>query len=512
MAVKPSTRGLVVGENDLKHKNAPLAAEWHPTKNLGVTPDQVLSTTEQKAWWLCQSGHEWEANVRNRSVVGAGCPFCSGRRVSVGENDLATTHPELASEWHPTKNGSILPSEVSAGMGKKYWWQCSNGHEWDQTLNHRSRLGAGCPVCSNRRIVLGVNDFATRFPEHKEKWHPTKNGTTEFSSLSLGRPKMYWWLCDEGHAYKSSPMNLVKGRRCGVCANRQVELGVNDLTTTHPQIASQWDYEKNGGLYPTQVIATSSRPLWWRCNVGHSWRATGEARVASSGCPICGNKTRTPVVGQNDLATTHPEIARMWHISKNGSITPEMVFAGAREARWWTCEKGHEFRATGSSLAEGAGCGVCANRQVQVGINDMASTHPELARQWHPVKNLPLTPESVIGSHSGQLWWICDSGHEFVSRGQKRASGTGCPVCQNQKLLTGYNDLETVNPDLAEDWHPTKNGELVPSLVICGGHRKYWWICKEGHEWRTEITGRLAGTGCPSCAKSGFDPTKPGVL
>jgi hypothetical protein len=142
----------------------------------------------------------------------------------------------------------------------------------------------------------------------------------------------------------------------------------------------------------------------------------------------------------------------------------------------------------------------------------MAHTHPELAKQWHPTKNLPLTPESVIAAHSGKLWWVCDEGHEFTSTGQKRASGTRCPFCINQKLLAGYNDLATVNPSIAREWHPTKNRDLTPETVLGAGHRKYWWICDQGHEWRAQITDRLLGTACPGCAQSGFDATQPGIL
>lgn len=28
------------------------------------------------------------------------------------------------------------------------------------------------------------------------------------------------------------------------------------------------------------------------------------------------------------------------------------------------------------------------------------------------------------------------------------------------KLIPGVNDLATVNPELAKEWHPTKNGNL----------------------------------------------------
>lgn len=511
--IKPSKRALISGQNDLAHSMPLLAAEWHPSKNEGVTPEQVLAKTEQKAWWLCERGHEWEANVRNRSVLGAGCPFCSGRRVSPGENDLVTTHPHLAAEWHPIKNSPSLPSEVSAGVGKKYWWQCTEKHEWEESPNARTREGRGkCPVCSNQRVVAGVNDFATRFPKFASMWHPTKNAGTEVASISLGQSKKYWWLCTKGHSFRCTAVNLVRGRSCGVCANRQVERGVNDLATTHPALAAQWHPEANGNLLPVDVIASTSQLVWWLCEEGHKWKAKGEWRLSSPGCPVCGNRTRTPVAGVNDLATTHPELARRWHPSKNGETTPKEVFAGARAARWWICEKGHEFRATGESMVNNVGCGVCANRQIQVGENDMATTHPNLASQWHPTKNLPLTPLEVIGSHSGKLWWICDEGHEFISTGQKRAAGSQCPVCINQQVLTGFNDLATVNPDLAKDWHPTRNGRITPEIVLCGGHAKYWWICEEGHQWKTDISSRLRGTGCPSCAKSGFDSTKAGLL
>jgi hypothetical protein len=582
--VKPSKRGLIVGNNDLLHKSPQLAKEWHPTKNLGVTPSEVLSTTEQKAWWTCELGHDWEANVRNRYVLGSGCPFCSGRRVLVGQNDLVTTHPKIAAEWHTTKNKPVLPTEVSAGVGKKYWWQCKEKHEWNQSPNARTNMGLGCPfcsgrkvsvgqndlvtthpkiaaewhttknkpvlptevsagvgrkywwqckekhewletpnartrkgrgncpVCSNRRIVAGVNDFVARFPELSKKWHPTKNVGLDITSVSLGQPGLYWWVCEQGHAYRCSASNLVRGRGCGVCANRQVEPGVNDLETTHPELAAQWHPEKNGDLLPSGVIATTSRSVWWLCEFGHTWISKGEWRVRTPGCPVCSNRTRIPVIGQNDLATTHPKLAKMWHPTKNNGTTQQMVFAGAGEARWWICSLGHEFRATGDALVSGVTCGVCANRQIQVGVNDMQTTHPDLATQWHPVKNLPLTPQSVIGSHSGKLWWVCQKGHEFISTGYKRSQGTGCPVCLNQKVLTGFNDLSTVNPHLAQDWHVTKNGGLTPDKVLCGGHGKYWWVCKEGHEWRTDITSRLAGTGCPRCANSGFDSTKPGIL
>lgn len=96
-------------------------------------------------------------------------------KLIVGQNDLATVNPNLAAEWHPSKNGSLLPSQTTAGSNKKVWWLGKCGHEWEREICERSK-GHGCPVCSGRSLQPGINDFATINPKVAAEWHPTKNG------------------------------------------------------------------------------------------------------------------------------------------------------------------------------------------------------------------------------------------------------------------------------------------------------------------------------------------------
>ena len=79
-------------------------------------------------------------------------------KLVVGKTDLATTHPLLAKEWHPTKNGKLSPEQVTGGCGKKVWWVCEKGHEWQATVNHRG-YGRGCPVCSGNQVLVGYTDL-----------------------------------------------------------------------------------------------------------------------------------------------------------------------------------------------------------------------------------------------------------------------------------------------------------------------------------------------------------------
>ena len=115
----------------------------------GITPEDVMPNSIKKAWWKCSHGHEWEATIGSRNS-GNGCPYCSGRFAIKGKNDLYTVNPTLANEWNYEKNNGLTPADFLPNSGKKVWWKCSEGHEWQATVNHRSN-GTNCPVCRKRK-------------------------------------------------------------------------------------------------------------------------------------------------------------------------------------------------------------------------------------------------------------------------------------------------------------------------------------------------------------------------
>ena len=129
-------------------ENPKLASEWHPTKNKDLKPENVTYGSSKKVWWQCpkEEDHEWETRISHRSN-GSGCPFCDGKQASKSNNLLAK-HPEVASEWHPTKNGDSKPEDFTVGSSKKVWWQCpkEDDHEWETRIAHRSN-GSRCPFC-----------------------------------------------------------------------------------------------------------------------------------------------------------------------------------------------------------------------------------------------------------------------------------------------------------------------------------------------------------------------------
>ena len=144
--------------------NAKLMAEWDWEKNteLGVYPNQLTCGSNKKAWWKCYKGHEWQVAINNRNY-GYGCPYCAGQKAVKGENDLQTLSPILASEWDYKKNNGLTPMDVMPNSGKKVWWKCKRGHEWQAKIQNRYR-GSGCPYCSGRCAVQGETDLQTLNP------------------------------------------------------------------------------------------------------------------------------------------------------------------------------------------------------------------------------------------------------------------------------------------------------------------------------------------------------------
>ena len=125
---------------------------------------------------------------------------------------------------------------------------------------------------------------------------------------------------------------------------------------------------------------------------------------------------------------------------------------------------------------------------------------PEVAAEWHPVKNGNTTPNDVSPMSHYKAWWLGSCGHEWPADVSSRSKGHGCPYCNNLKALSGFNDLATINPALAREWDYEKNGDLKPSDVLPGSHKEVWWKCDKGHSWKRIVKDRNNGNGCPYCS------------
>lgn len=484
-------------KKNLRETHPELVKEWHPTKNGDLTPEDVTKGMMKKVWWLGKCGHEWETSItiRTHSTSPAGCPFCAGlRRLEEGYS-LEKMFPELIKEWHFDKNGDLNPKEVADNSNKKIWWRCEKGHEWQATIKNRAYNKSGCPYCANKKILVGYNDFATTHPELAVYWNFEKNGDLKPTNVFAGSDKKVWWKCEKGHEWEQSLKDRKKCKSgCPVCSKKH-------LVT--PELFEDWNYEKNENLKPEKITSAETR-VWWKCKNGHECFDSVRKRI-DFGCPGCKNKhTHKLVVGFNDLATTHPELAEEWDFEKN-DILPTQISAGARKKVWWKCKKcGHGWEAVVSSRKAGRDCPKCQYDKAAETVTNrrLSQMGPELVSEWHPTLNKDLSAGQA--GNNAIVWWQCKNGHAFKESILNRKKGYNCPCCdekRSRKLAIGFNDLETMHPEIAAEWDFEKN-KLLPSQVTEKSGKEVWWKCKHGHGWKSTVVYRITNhKDCPECRR-----------
>ena len=350
-----------VKENSLGAKYPELAEELHPTKNGTLNPMNIPYSSNFEVWWLGKCGHEWPAPVYSRSSNGNGCPYCDGKKVLKGFNDLESNNPELSKEFHPTRNGNLKPSEVATGSHRTVWWLGKCGHEWDTKVYLRSVHGHGCPYCDGKKTLKGFNDLETKKPELAEEWDHSKNDKQPSDYRPLSNKKV-WWLGKCGHSWDAKICDRAKGEDCPYCSGKRVLIGFNDFQSKYPELSKEWHPTKNGNLRPDMVTTGSNKRVWWLGDCGHDWRALVVDRRNGKGkCPYCNNlKTLT---GFNDLATKCPYLLDDWDYDKN-AISPEKVYYKSSEKAHWKCKKcGHEWFTHIYLRAGGTGCPKCNHKK-----------------------------------------------------------------------------------------------------------------------------------------------------
>ena len=306
---------------------------------------------------------------------------------------------------------------------------------------------------------------------------------------------------------------------------RRLMKGVNDLATVNPELAKEWHPTKNGDLRPEDVSAWDERKVWWMLpydvpedypvenlrgkHFDFEWESSISIRHRKRAiCPYLSKPAKGVWQGFNDLATVNPELAAQWHPTKNGDLRPEGVLAGCAKRVWWYLSydvpmnypiqhlRGKHFdfewkTSISSRYRYNLGCPFLNGKALWTGFNDLATVNPKLTKQWHPTRNGDLTPEDVTGWSSRKVWWLLPYDvpddypvehlrgkhfdFEWETQVRNRSNGAGCPFLSGHAVWKGFNDLATVNPELAREWHPTRNGDLTADSVTCSSFKKVWW-------------------------------------
>ncbi len=572
-----SNNKVLKGFNDISTTNPEILKEWNYDKNdkLKLFPTQLSHGSTKHVWWKCEHGHEYKMSLANKSK-GTGCPICANQKLLKGFNDFATKHPKLLEEWDYEKNDvlGIKPDEIVLGGKIKVWWKCEKGHEWQAAINDRIRnnkLYNRCPICSSylrtsipeKIIYYYISKvYPKTIPNYKPDWLNHKEIDIFIPEINIGiEYDGYYYhrdikkdaekdnLCAENNVKlirirekKAKPI-----KTNAVIYNIKIDNNVdytyiedaleflnnylhidmqfnvsrdidkilsmiefmekeNCISKTNPEVLNEWDYEKNNiiGITPDNVSNGSSLKVWWKCEKGHSYKATISTKInQSTGCPYCTNKT--VLSGFNDVATTNPELLKEWDFEKNDKlgIKPDKITKGYGKKVWWKCSLNHSYDTFVNNRIRGDSCPYCSGHRVMSGFNDIATSNPELLEEWDFEKNdkLGFYMKNYTKGNVTKVWWKCDKGHSYQATINSRTSPkkTKCPYCSGQKVLKGFNDVATTNPELIREWDLEKN-KIKPDEISKGSRSKIWWKCPKEHSYQANIPNRLRGTKCPYCS------------
>lgn len=484
---------LKKGENDLASRNPELALEWNYSKNKNINPDEICYSSNKKVWWICQKGHEWFAAPNGRRR-GTGCPYCANDLIIPGENDLATIRPELAQEWNTLRNGDILPQNVSCRTNRKVWWLGKCGHEWQATIASRSD-GHGCPYCSGRLVLAGMNDLASQRPDIAHEWHTVRNKELLPEMIALNSNKKVWWLGKCGHEWQATVANRTsRNSRCPICQK--------EYHTSFPEQVVFYYLSKifpdaiNGDLHlglELDIYIPSLKTAieydgkeWHNRDISKNNERTKNAMCRKNGI-------RLIRIRESGL-DSYDDCECIFRENMLNNETLSQVLHTLLETL-----KVNVDIDLNRDLPEINQFAISARKE-----KNLATQNPTLALEWNYAKNGKLTPEMITPHSRTIVWWRCKNGHEYQMAVGERNRGEGrqrgCPYCSGRRLLSGYNDLLTVYPDIAQDWDAPKN-TTAPSQVAKSSKLNVWWKCQKcGFEWESTVNSRTSKKrGCPRC-------------
>lgn len=480
-----------------------LMSEWDFEENRTLDPQKLTRGSNKRPSWICQKcGHKWKTAIHHRSLRGTGCPQCrhSKRKNYNSTKSLFDTHPNIAANWHPINNGSFTPNEFTKGSRFNAHWKCKTcNYEWEQSIQRYK----GCAEC-RKASVLERNNLAINYPELIKEWDHSKNFDIQPTSLSFTSDKKTWWVCSKcKYEWKARISNrAVLDRGCPACANKVVVKGANDLSTTHPELAKEWNYEKNATLRPTDFSYGTAKKVWWICSQGHEYPASILHRVHGTNCPKCHSGRQTSFAEQAVyyyVKKMFPDAISRYSAKFLGRMEldiyiPSIKYAIEYDGAAWHKKETVKREQKKYLLCQQNGIKLIRLREKMPEIGSEIADYMYSTENLYQPKALTKILTEILRRINFSSSWL----HQ-------------CPVdinierdrfeIQQYRTIIKSNSLEEQYPDIATEWHPNKNQNLTPRMFPPGSDQKVWWKCSFcTNEYQASIGHRTNGTGCPVCA------------
>ena len=272
---------------------------------------------------------------------------------------ISNNRLDLLDEFDNEKN-SITPKEVLYSSTKKIYWKCKkDGYIFKLSPNARTNFyNSGCPLCANKVVGKGVNDFETKYPNLAILWDDEKNGDKKPYMYSSKSEEVFCFKCSKGHSYESSIKKLISDKGvCPICAKRKIIKGYNDIFTLYPKLKKEWDYDKNKDIDPYKLRKNSRKKIWLICAKNHSYDTTVINKIKNHYlCPYC--TLKKPIDGVNDLKTLRPDLINEFDINNKVSIT-SLTLDSTKRVNWKCKSCNNIYKMSVKLKVKGKKCPIC---------------------------------------------------------------------------------------------------------------------------------------------------------
>jgi hypothetical protein len=572
------------------------------SKTAKLTIDDMHNLAKSKGWrflskqyinistkhvWKCANVHHppFEAMPNDVRHKDSNCPYCTNRSVCF-VNCLAYVNPVLADEWHPTKNGDLTPWDIVPGYGTKVWWQCSLNpeHEWE--TRPIDRLTRGCRQCWEKSKTSmpeqAIYYYLKKiFPKTENKFlHPNLDNKQE---IDIFVPEINLAIEYDGFPFHEKPKEIQKDEKKN---EKLKELGIplirvrseglpdinfydahvlthyygnryynsldnnileifdfikeqftnilsfellnkmneltpdfqkdrfairnefliaaksNNLSITHPEIAKLWHPTENGSLKPEHFTYGSNESVFWLCENGHTTELSIKQKC----------KVKAKCVTCQSLGFLFPEIAKLWHPTRNGDLTPMDVYSkGNTQKYWWKGKCKHEWEEINELMIKLKTnlCPFCSKRKIN-SDNNVAALYPDFVKLWHP-DNGQNTLDKFLPQDKIELKWYCDkypNEHVFMQRIDLKIKGSGCHYCSGHKWHSS-NSFGNVHKEHLKEWHYGLN-KLSPHDFSASDVRPVWWQCPNDkrHVYKMSPYDKARGRKCSYCGNNKVLPVE----
>ncbi len=336
-------------------------------------------------------------------------------------------------------------------------WRCGVGHTWKAVPASISK-GSWCPACAGvkRGTIQQMREIAE------------SRGGICISEMYVNSATKLCWRCRAGHEWNAAPLHIKRGHWCPVCA-RVARLTLQEMNN----VAAR----KSGQCLSAEYL-NSSKPLRWRCAIGHEWNARPASVKSGNWCPFCARNRELEFEQLRQIAR------------ERGGRCLSTEYKNSRTPLLWECSQRHRWKACpanikGGTRRKGSWCLQCYNsRRIFRPKHDIAAMNEVASSRG----GLCLSTE-YLGSKI-KLTWQCSRGHLWTAMPVSVLHGTWCPVCAHNQRL----QLEALQKIAA-----SRGGDCLSQAYV-NERTPLTWYCAAGHIWSATPGKVKRGSWCPKCA------------